>query len=51
MLPLRHNGGYFVKYQNILLENPTDGLKYQEHQLDDIGNGCVSHKCMDMTVA
>jgi hypothetical protein len=36
MLPLRHNGGYFVKYQNILLANPTDGLKYGERQLDDI---------------
>jgi hypothetical protein len=36
MLLLRHNGGYFVKYQNILLANPMDGLKYGESQSDDI---------------
>jgi hypothetical protein len=36
MLPLRHNRGYFVKYQNILLANRLDGFKYGEHQLDDI---------------
>ncbi len=35
-LPLRHNREYFVKYQNILLANPMDGLKYGEHQLEDI---------------
>jgi hypothetical protein len=35
-LPLRHNRGYFVKYQNILLANPTNGLKYGEGQLEDI---------------
>jgi hypothetical protein len=35
-LPLTHNRGYFVKYQNIPLANPTDGLKHGEHQLDDI---------------
>ncbi len=39
MLPLRHNGGYFVKYQNILLAKPTDGLMYGEHRLDDIWSG------------
>ncbi len=27
---------YFVKYQNILLSNPTDSLKYEEHQLEEI---------------
>jgi hypothetical protein len=36
MLPLRHNSEYFVKYQNITLEKPTDGLKYGEHHLDYI---------------
>jgi hypothetical protein len=36
MLPFRHNLEYFVKYQNILLANPTDGLKYRECQLEDI---------------
>jgi hypothetical protein len=36
MLPLRHNSEYFVKYQNIILEKPMDGLKYGEHQLEDI---------------
>jgi hypothetical protein len=36
MLLLRHNSEYFVKNQNIILEKPTDGLKYGEHQLDDI---------------
>ncbi len=35
-LPLRHNREYFVKYRNILLANPTDGLKYGEHQLEYI---------------
>jgi hypothetical protein len=35
-LPLRHDEGYFVKYQNITLAKPTDGLKHGEHQLDDI---------------
>jgi hypothetical protein len=50
-LPLRHNRGYFVKYRNILLPKPTDGLKYGEHQLDDFGDRCVGHKCMDTTVA
>jgi hypothetical protein len=36
MLPLRHNSEYFVKHQNIILEKPTDGLKYRERQLEDI---------------
>jgi hypothetical protein len=36
MLPLRHNREYFVEYQNILLANPTDGLKYGKCQLKDI---------------
>ncbi len=36
MLPLRHNKEYYVKYQNVLLANPTNGLKYGEHQLEDI---------------
>jgi hypothetical protein len=35
-LPLRHNSEHFIKNQNIILEKPTDGLKYGEHQLDDI---------------
>ena len=35
-LPLRHDGGYFVKYQNILLSKTFDGVKYGEHQLEDI---------------
>ncbi len=35
-LLLRHNKGYFVKYQNILLVNPTNGLKYGERWLEDI---------------
>jgi hypothetical protein len=50
-LPLRHNREYFVKYQNILLANATDGLKYEKCQLEDIWRGCVGHKCMDMIVA
>jgi hypothetical protein len=36
MLPLRHNREYFVQYQNILSVNPTDGLKYGEHQMEHI---------------
>jgi hypothetical protein len=36
MLPLRHNSEYFVKYQNIILEKPTNSLKYGERQLEDI---------------
>jgi hypothetical protein len=36
MLPLRHKEEYFVKYQNIPLAKPTDGLKYGKRQLDDI---------------
>jgi hypothetical protein len=36
MLSLRHNSEYFLKYQNIIIEKPTDGLKYGERQLDDI---------------
>jgi hypothetical protein len=37
MLLLRHlNREYFVKYQNILLANLTDNLKYGEHHLEDI---------------
>jgi hypothetical protein len=36
MLPSRHNSEYFAKYQNIILEKPTDSLKYGEHQLEDI---------------
>ncbi len=35
-LPFRGDGEYFNKYQNIPLAKPTDGLKYGEHQLDDI---------------
>jgi hypothetical protein len=35
MLPLRHNREYFVKYRNILLAYPTDGLKHGERQLED----------------
>ncbi len=35
-LPSRHNGEYSVKCQNNILEKPMDGLKYGEHQLDDI---------------
>jgi hypothetical protein len=51
MLPLRHNREYFVKYQNILLANPTDGPKYENVSWKIIGDGCVGHKCMDTTVA
>jgi hypothetical protein len=36
MLPLRHKEEYFVKYQDIPLANPMDGLKYGERQLDNI---------------
>jgi hypothetical protein len=35
-LPLRHKEEYFVKYQDIPLAKPTDGLKYRERQLDNI---------------
>jgi hypothetical protein len=35
-LPLRHKEEYFVKYQDIPLAKPSDGLKYGEHQLDNI---------------
>jgi hypothetical protein len=35
-MPLRHNGGYFVEYGNILLAKPRDSLRYGECQLDDI---------------
>jgi hypothetical protein len=51
MLPLRHKEEYFVKYQNIPLAKPMGSLKYGGHQLDDIWDGCVDHKCMDMAVA
>jgi hypothetical protein len=36
MLLLRHSSEYFGKYQYILLEKPTGGLKYGEYQLEDI---------------
>jgi hypothetical protein len=36
MLPLRYKEEYFAKYQDIPLAKPIDGLKYREHQLDDI---------------
>jgi hypothetical protein len=36
MLSLRHKEEYFVKYQDVPLEKPVDGVKYGEHQLDDI---------------
>jgi hypothetical protein len=39
MLLLKHNREYFIKYQNIILANLMDGLKYREHQLDDIWRG------------
>ncbi len=35
-LPLRHKEEHFVKYQDIPLAKPTDGLKYKERQLDNI---------------
>jgi hypothetical protein len=35
MLPMRHKEEYFVKYQDIPLAKPMDGLKYGEHQLDN----------------
>ncbi len=35
-LPLRHKKEYFIKYRDIPLVKPTDGLKYGKHQLDDI---------------
>ncbi len=35
-LPLRYKEEYVVKYQDIPLAKPTDGLKYGEHQLDNI---------------
>jgi hypothetical protein len=35
-LPLRHKEEYFVKYQDIPLAKPMDGLKYGEHQLESI---------------
>jgi hypothetical protein len=34
-LLLRHNSEYFVKYQNMILEKPTDDLKYRERRLDE----------------
>jgi hypothetical protein len=36
MLPLRHKEEYFVKFQDISLAKPADGLKYGEHQLDNV---------------
>jgi hypothetical protein len=35
-MPLRHEEGYFVKYQNIPLAKPKDILMYGERWLDDI---------------
>jgi hypothetical protein len=35
-MPLRYKEEYFVKYQDIPLAKPTDGLKYGEHQLNNI---------------
>jgi hypothetical protein len=36
MLPLRHKEEYFIMNQDIPLAKPTDGLKYEEHQLYNI---------------
>jgi hypothetical protein len=43
---LRHKEDYFFKYQDIPFEKPTDGLKYGEHQLDNIWRWvCWSQVC------
>jgi hypothetical protein len=49
-LPLRHAEEYFVKYQDIPLAKPTDGLKLESISWIIFGDGCVGHKCMDTTV-
>ncbi len=36
MLPLRHKEEYFVKYHDVPLAKPTDGLKYGECWSDNI---------------
>jgi hypothetical protein len=41
MLLLRHKEEYFVKYQDIPLAKPTDGLKYGERQLDYLEMGVL----------
>ncbi len=63
-LSLRHIGKYFVKYQNIVFGDPTDGLKYRKCKQGNIlrcmyghvnqinfGDGFVRSNCMDTSVA
>jgi hypothetical protein len=50
-LLLRHKEEYFVKYQNIVLEIQWTVLSMENVSWKIFRDGCVSHKCMDMTVA
>ncbi len=43
-LPLRYNSEYFVNYQNITLEKPTDGLSIDNASWKIFGDGCVRTK-------
>jgi hypothetical protein len=44
MLPLRHNSEYCIKYQNIMLEKPTDWLKHGKRQLSNIWRRVCRHQ-------
>jgi hypothetical protein len=48
---LRHKEKYFVKYQNIVLEIQQMVSSIENVSWKIFGDGCVGHKCMDMTVA
>jgi hypothetical protein len=51
MLPLRHKEEYFIEYQKIVLKIQWMVLSMENLSWKIFGDGCVGHKCMDMTVA
>jgi hypothetical protein len=51
MLLLKHKEEYFVKYQNVVLDIQWTVLSMEKVNWMIFGDGCVSHKCMDTTVA
>jgi hypothetical protein len=51
MLPLRYKEEYFVEYQNKVMEIQQAVLSVENISWKIFGDECVSHKCMDTTVA
>jgi hypothetical protein len=51
MLPLRYISEYFVKYQNMVLENQQMGLSMESVSWKIHGAGCVGSIYMDIAVA